>query len=207
MTEKCLTENEITGYVDGLVTASVRKRIESHLSKCGLCLHNVAELKQLVDLKPGRAAMPSAAALARVGSIIASHTLTGDSFDINVILKKGICRILKSTGNLLLPRQPSTVPVRGRKRKALAPRISKTLAGYLVTVELTPAEDTLKPTLTLVEESSSTRPDGIKTKLYSPDACKTKYSHKGKVDFPPLKAGSFRIEIEEIGTIGLDIKQ
>ncbi|MFH1313450.1 MAG: hypothetical protein ABIJ00_09545 [Candidatus Eisenbacteria bacterium] len=207
MTEKCLTENEITSYVDGLVTASIRKSIEAHLSRCGLCLHNVAELKQLIDVKPGSLALPSAAAMARAESIIAMHTRTEERFDINVILRNGICRILKSTGNLLLPRQPSTVAVRGRKHGALAPRISKSLAGYLVTVELAPAEDTLKPTLTLVEEASSTRPDGIKTKLYSPDACKTTYSHKGKVTFPPLKAGSFRIEIEEVGTIGLDIKQ
>jgi hypothetical protein len=181
MTEKCLTDNEITAYVDGAVTSSIRNRIEAHLSRCGLCLHNVAELKELLDAKPASAAVPTAAAMARAESIIARHTRTVDRFDINVILKNGVCRILKSTGNLLLPRQPSTVPVRGRKRSALAPRISKSLAGYLVTVELTPAEDTLKPTLTLVEEASSTRPDGIKTKLYSPEACETKYSHKGTV--------------------------
>jgi anti-sigma factor RsiW len=206
MNEKCLTDDEIAAYVDGAVTGRVRRRVEAHLSRCGLCLHSVAELKQLVDVKPGSVAVPTRAALARAESVIARYAHTEEPFDINVVLKKGICRILETTGSLLVPRRPSTVPVRGRKRGVLAPRIAKSLAGYHVTVELAPGEETLKPTLTLVEEATATRPDGVKAKLYTPGRCETKYSHKGKITFPPLKPGAFRIEIEEIGTIGLDIQ-
>jgi anti-sigma factor RsiW len=206
MKDRCLSDDEITSYVDGVVEASMRKRIEAHLSKCALCLHNVAELKQLIDSQHASPTMPTDAALAKAESLIARRTQSPRQFDITVVLRDGICRILESTGNLLLPRQPSTVPVRGKKRGALGPRIAKSLAGYLVTVELTPGEDTVRPKLTLVEEASSTKPDGVKARLYSPGACETKYSHRGQVIFPALGQGFFRIEIEEIGTIGLDIK-
>ena len=205
MPKKCLTENEIAAYVDGAVTGRERRRLEAHLSRCSLCLHSVAELKQLVALKPARAAVPTKAALAKAVSVIARYAPAEERFDINAVLKRGICRILKTTGNMLVPRQPATVPVRGRKRGAAAPRIARSMGGYHVTVELAPREDKLSPTLTLVEDATSTRPDGIKAKLISPGKCQTKYSHKGKINFPPLRPGTFRIEIEEVGAIGLRI--
>jgi cytochrome c556 len=205
MTKRCLTEDEITAYVDGAVTGRVRRRLEAHLSRCGLCLHSVAELKQLVDARPARAAVPTKAALARAVSVIARYARPEERFDINAVLKKGICRILKTTGNMLVPRQPSTVPVRGRKRGAAAPRVGKSMAGYHVTVELAPREDKLTPTLTLIEDATSARPDGVKAKLSYLGKCQTRYSHKGKIAFPPLKPGAFRIDIEDVGTIGLYI--
>ena len=205
MIKKCLTDDEINAYVDGSVTGRVRKRLEAHLSKCSGCLHSVAELRQLVTAKPGRGALPPKAALARAESVIAKYVRPHDRFDINAVLKMGICRIAETTGNLLVPRRLSTVPVRGRKSGGAAPRVAKSLAGYHVTVELVPREDTLKPTVTLVEEATSARPDGLKAKLFSPEKCETKYSHKGRITFPPLKSGAFRIEIEEVGTIGLNI--
>jgi hypothetical protein len=206
MNDRCLTQDEITAYVDGSVAASLRTRIESHLSRCTLCLHNVAELKQLVDLQAASPTLPTDGALAKAESVIARHTATPGQFDITVTIRDGICRILETTGNLLLPRRQSTVPVRGRKRRGPVPRLAKSLSGYLVTVELTPAGDSVKPKLTLVDEQTSAKPDGVKTRLHFPGACETKYSHKGRVTFPALQQGSFQIEIEDIGTIGLDIQ-
>lgn len=206
MKDRCLTDEEIAAYLDRAVDAAMRKRIEQHLCECALCLHHVAELKYLVDEQGTRPVMPTAAALARAESIVARHTQVSREFDIAAVIKSGICRIVESTGNLLPPRRLAAVPIRNRKRSTLSPRIAKSLSGYLITVELVPRKDTVRPQLTVVEETSSARPDGIKARLYSPGACETKYSQKGRITFPPLGPGSFKIEIEGIGTIGLEVK-
>jgi hypothetical protein len=206
MKDKCLTDDEIAAYVDGVAEPSERARIEEHISRCGLCLHNVAELRQLVSTQhTSPAAMPETL-LARAEAIIDRHIGGGGEFDITTVLRDGICRILESTGSLLPPRSLAPVPVRRRHRGAENPRLAKSLAGYLVTVELAAKRDGVVPKLTLVEEASSARPDGIKAKLYSPGACETKYSRNGTLAFSAVGPGFFRIDIEEIGSIGLEVK-
>ena len=85
-------------------------------------------------------------------------------------------------------------------------KVAKSLSGYLVTLEITSSKQAVEPTLRIVEEVSSAKPDGIKAKLYTPGAAETKYSRAGKMRFSALKPGVYRIEIEEIGTIRLDIQ-
>jgi hypothetical protein len=209
MKDRCLTDEEITAYVDGVAEPSVRKRIEEHISECGLCLHNIAELKQLVSpVHMGSDALPEPV-LARAERLIEKHTGAGRDFDITTILRDGVCRILESTGNLLPPLGLAPVAVRRERRDRRGgpgPRLAKSLSGYLVTVELSARKDTIRPKLTLVEEMSSVRPDGIKAKLYSPGACETKYSRNGALTFSAVGRGFFRIDIDEIGSIGLEVK-
>jgi hypothetical protein len=205
MKDRCLTDDEITAYVDGVAEASARKRIEQHLAQCGLCLHNVAELKKLVSSHETDATPLPDAALARAEAVIEKY-MGSREFDITLAIRNGICRILESTGNLLPPRRLSPVAVRREKRSTTSPRIAKSLSGYLVTVELTPKKDSVQPKLSLVEEISSERPDGVKAKLYSPGACETKYSRRGNIDFSAIGPGLFRIDIDEIGSVGLEVK-
>jgi hypothetical protein len=206
MNDRCLTDEEITAYVDGVAESSLRKRIERHLSECGLCLHNVAELKKLVSANGAEEILPTRAAIEMAESIITDHTQSPDRLDITAIIRNGICRIMETTGSLLPPRPPSRVTVRGDRRIVLNPRIAKSVAGYLITIELTPKKDMLEPRLTIIEESSSLKPDGVKAKLYSPGTCETKYSRNGRMTFSALGQGFFRIEIEEIGRISLEIQ-
>jgi hypothetical protein len=206
MKDRCLTDEEITAYVDGVAKSTLRKRIEEHLSECNLCLHNVAELKQLVGADAGSHGSVPHGAMAKAENILGEHMRSLQQFDITAVLRNGICKILESTGELLPPRRLSPAPVRGGKRSTLSPRIAKSLSGYLVTIELTAVKDVVEPKLTLFEEVSSAKPDGVKAKLYSPGACETKYSHNGRLSFSPVGQGFFKIDIEEIGRIGLDIK-
>jgi hypothetical protein len=205
MKDKCLTDEEISAYVDGVGDEPTRQRIEEHLSRCGLCLHSVAELKQLVS-SHGEGPVPTAGAIERAEGLIEKHIGGARELDITLAIRDGICRILESTGNLLPPRRLSPVAVRRERQNRLSPRISKSLAGYLVTVELGPVKDGVQPRVTLVEEATSTRPDGIKARLYSPGACETKYSHKGRITFSQVGKGFFRIDIETVGNVGLDVK-
>ena len=206
MKDRCLTDEEITAYVDGVAASSLRTKIEQHLSECGLCLHNVAELKKLVSANGAEEIAPTAAAIEMAEAMISDHTQNPDRLDVTAIIRDGICRIMETTGSLLPPRQPSGVPVRGDGRDILNPRIAKSVAGYLITIELKPKQDMIEPRLTIIEESSSVKPDGVKAKLYSPGACETKYSRNGRMTFSALGQGFFSIEIEEIGRIGLEIQ-
>ncbi|HVP57499.1 MAG TPA: hypothetical protein VMU02_05340 [bacterium] len=204
--EKCLTEDEVASYVDGVVKPDLKKRIEDHLVRCSLCLHNVAEMKQLVGTDTQHASSLPAEALARAEAIIAQHTELSPELDITLAIKGGICKLLETTGDLLRPARLAPVELRGEKTNGATLKIAKSLSGYLVTLELVPERQMVHPKLTIVEETSSGRPDGIKAKLYSPGAAETKYSRQGRISFSALEPGVYGIDIEEIGRIRLDIQ-
>jgi len=203
---KCLTDDEVTSYVDGVVGSNLRKRIEDHLARCSFCLHNVAELKCLVAAESAAGAPLPEAAMARAAGLIARQAGSSSEFDITLAIRGGVCRLLETTGNLLLPVSLAPAPVRGERRPAPGLRVAKSLSGYLVTLEMISGKQAVEPTVTIVEEASSAKPDGIKAKLYTPGAAETKYSRAGKMRFSALKPGAYRIDIEEIGTIRLDIQ-
>jgi anti-sigma factor RsiW len=205
MKDRCLTDEEMSVYVDGVVDSDLRRRIEEHLSDCAVCLHHVAELKELVSPKVAQAAVPTPEALSKAEDIISQFARPAPGFDITVALRQGLCKVLETTGELLTPRGLAPVAVRGDGRTALTPRIAKSIAGYLVTVELPARKGRLRPKVMVVQEASSQRPDGIKIKLYSPGACETKYTESGKAAFQPVGSGDYTIDIEDIGTVELEV--
>jgi hypothetical protein len=202
---RCLSDEETAAYVDGVVSPDARKRIEGHLIACGFCLHNVAELKELVCAQVGCDITVPAEAMARGQALVAERTQTAQ-FDITMALRRGLCRLLETTGELLVPGKLAPAVVRGEKRTESSLRVVKSLSGYLVTVDLAAGRGGVQPTLTVTEEASSSRPDGLKAKLYSPDTSETKYSRRGKLSFSHLAPGRYEIDIEEIGEIRLDIQ-
>ena len=205
MKDRCLTDEEMSAYVDGVVDADLRRRIEKHLAECPVCLHHVAELKELVDPQVAYAAVPTAEALSKAEDIISQYAQASSGFDITVALRQGLCKILETTGDLLTPRGLAPVAVRGEGRVEPAPRVAKSLSGYLVTLELPTKKGRLQPKVMLALEASSDKPDGIRIKLYSPGACETKYTEAGRAAFQPVGSGDYTIDIEDIGTIELEI--
>ena len=205
MKDRCLTDEEMSAYVDGVVDTDLRRRIETHLAECAVCLHHVAELKELVSPQVVYAAMPTPEALSKAEDIVSHYARPASGFDIAVALRQGFCKVLETTGDLLTPRGLSPVPVRGQDRTEATPRIAKSLSGYLVTIELPARQGGLQPRVMVVHEISSDKPDGIKIKLYSPGACETKYSEGGKATFQPIGSGEYTIDIEDIGIIDLEI--
>jgi hypothetical protein len=201
---RCLSDDEVAAYVDGMGGPGLRKRVEHHLARCNVCLHSVAEMKQLVGAEAAREALLPGEVLARAESLIAREMMPPE-LELVAAVRSGICKIIETTGRLLTPGRLSPVQVRGGKT-APTPKIAKSLSGYLVTLELVPGEQGVQPRLTLVEEVSSARPDGIKARLDSPEASETKYSRGGRLSFAALSPGAYRIEIEEIGRISLDIR-
>lgn len=206
MEGKCLTDDEVAAYVDGTAEPDLRRRIEDHLLRCNACLHGVAELKQL--LSPGCAAeitLP-AGARARAEAIIERRTADEPEMAITLALKAGLCRIIETTGSLLVPGRLAPAPVRSRVGPVPSPRVAKSLSGYVVTLEFVTRKQETQPRLTIVEESSSAKPDGIKAKIYTQGACETKYSRAGRVSLSPLKPGLSIIELEDIGRIRLEVR-
>lgn len=206
MKHRCLTNEEITAYVDGVIDPDLRQRIETHLSRCPVCLHSVAELRELINPETATRTPAPESALSKAEHIITFHTGGAAEFNIVAVLKGGVCKILDTTGQLLTPRRPLAVPVRGDGRRPLTPRVAKSISGYLVTVELDAKQGDVRPIVTVTDEATSARPDGIKTRLYSPGACETKYTHNGKVTFRSVGCGLFQIEIEDVGSVDLEVK-
>jgi hypothetical protein len=206
--DRCLSADEVAAYVDGAVRPDLRKRIEEHIGRCSACLHSVAELKHLVSVRTTEK-LP-AAALARAEGIVERELsrLSGTlpQLDVVLALTSGVCKILKTTGEMLSPGRLAPVTVRGEKRPAPSPRVAKALSGYLVTLELVSGKQGVQPRLAIVEEASAERPDGIKAKLRGPDASDTKYTRAGKIAFSPVGSGTYQIDIEKIGKIELDIQ-
>jgi anti-sigma factor RsiW len=167
MKTKCLTEMEIAAYVDGLAEAEVRKRVESHLETCALCLHSVAELKRLADAHEANPVRTPEAALARAAGIISAGSETSPGFSIIAAVQKGLVKILETTGNLIPPPRQAPVPVRKRRDASLVPRVARSLSGFFVTVELSEGKDGITAGVTLADEASSEQPDGVKVKLRS----------------------------------------
>jgi hypothetical protein len=205
MKDRCLTDEEMSAYIDGVVDTALRTKIEEHLAECAVCLHHVAELKELVSPQVVYAAMPTPEALSKAEDIISRYASPASGFDIAVALRQGLCKVLETTGDILTPRGLSPAPVRGENRTGATPRIAKSLSGYLVTVELPARKGGLQPKVMVVHEVSADKPDGIKIKLYSPGACETKYTESGMAAFQPVGSGDYTIDIEDIGTIELEI--
>jgi anti-sigma factor RsiW len=207
--KKCLTDDEVAAYVDGAVAPGLRKRIEEHLARCSLCLHGVAELKHLVSAeRPGR--LP-ARALARAESVLAGRLRAArpsiaPEMEVVIALKNGLLKILETTGELLTPGRLSPVVVRGGNRTAPSPRIAQSLSGYLVTLEAVGSGNEVRPRLAIVSERSAERPDGLKARLRGPDVSETRYARAGKIGFSALRPGAYTIEIEDVGTINLEIQ-
>ena len=206
MKTKCLTETEIAAYVDGVAGASVKKKVESHLETCALCLHSVAELKQLADAHEASPVQTPGAALDRAARIIKAGTHAAPGFSIVAAVQEGLVKIIQTTGSLLPPPRLAPVPVRKKQGARLVPRVAMSLSGYFVTVELSEDDGGFAADVSLVDEESSEQPDGVKVKLYSTRASETRYSRSGRVRFTSLDRGAWDIDIEGIGSISLEVQ-
>jgi hypothetical protein len=206
MDSRCLTDAQIAAYVDGLADARMREEVESHLEVCPLCLRSVADVKRLVDVHDASPVPTPDAALRRACEMIEAAGRSLPEFYIVATLKQGLVKILETTGSLLPPPRLEPVPVRSKKRPALIPRVAKSLSGHFVTVELRSEREGFVADVTLVDEESSERPDGVKVKLRTGGSSETKYSRSGKVRFSSLARGVSELDLERIGRIKLEIR-
>jgi anti-sigma factor RsiW len=205
MENVCLSDEQMAAYVDGLVSPEERLRIEEHLAVCGPCLRAVAEIKGLASAAGEAPAAPPEGVLSRARELVASRGGPVPELDIVAILRAGVCKILESSGNLLPPRMPSTVAIRGAPAEGVSPRVSRSMEGYLVTVELGVRESGVAPAVTLADERSGARPDGQKIRFSSEATCQIKYTRRGRAEFASVEQGRFAMEIDGVGRISLEI--
>jgi hypothetical protein len=205
--KNCLTDEEMSAFVDGALAAEERARVEKHLAACDRCLRAVAELARLAG-DPAAYEEPSPEALAAARKVIDRLAPAGETFDIVAVLKEGVCRILQTTGNLLPPADIAPAPARAPRPSEtgrLAPRVSRALAGHLVTVELEASGDEIRPRISVTEESTGEGAEGLKIRLHSEDSTETGYTESGEVAFPARARGSFTIEMEDVGSITVEV--
>jgi anti-sigma factor RsiW len=211
MKPECLKDEEIASYVDGTADAGLRQKVENHIADCSVCLHSVAELKHLVNAYESSPVRTPEALLARAREMAdrAARKSAGPlhGFSIVATLSETLVKIIETTGSLLPPPRLSPVPARKRRRRGLVPRVAKSLSGHLVTVELRAVEEQIAADISLLDETTSERPDGVKVKLLSGETVETRYTRSGKASFAVLPAGISELDLEGIGRIMLDIRQ
>jgi hypothetical protein len=206
MKSECLTEAEMAAYVDGMLEAGAREKAESHLERCPVCLHGVAELKRLVDAYESGAIRAPEAALARAEKLVEAGAPSTPVLSIVAALHKGLVKVVETTGSLLPPPRLEPVPVRKKRPAGLQPRVGKPLSGYFVTVELSEDGGRFAADITIVNEKTSERPDGLKAKLRAPGRTESRYSRDGRLRFTSLESGTADLELEGIGRIVLEIR-
>jgi len=206
MKNECLTESEISAYVDGTLEARARERAESHLERCRLCLNSVAEVKQLTDAHEASPVPTPEAALARAREIIEAGAASMPGFSIVAALRQGMVKIIETTGSLLPPPRLEPVAVRKRRDSKLLPRVARSISGYFVTVELSEEGGEFAAEITIVDEKTSELPDGLKAKLHAEGGSETRYSRSGRLRFTSLKRGTSDLHLENIGRIRLEIR-
>jgi len=206
MKNECLTESEISAYVDGTLDGAARERVESHLERCRICLNSVAEVKRLADAHGSSPVKTPEAALARAREIVEAGAASMPGLSIVAALSQGLVKIIKTTGSLLPPPRLEPVAVRKRKDSKLLPRVAKSLSGYFLTVELSEDGGEFAADITIVDEKTSELPDGIKAKLHAAGASQTRYTRSGRLRFTSLKRGRSEFELEDIGRISLEIE-
>ena len=206
MTDKCLTEAEIAAFVDGSAGPDLVREIEAHLALCGACLRSVAEVKRLADAYETSPVRTPQAALSRAMDIVRTRAHAAPGLSIVATLHEGILKILETTGSLIPPPRLAPVQVRSKQGTGPAPRVARSMSGHLVTVELGREDTGFTVDVTLLEEKSDERPDGVKVKLYSAQSTQTRYSRAGRVRFASLEKGTSDLDIEGVGRISLEIR-
>jgi hypothetical protein len=206
MKNECLTESEIAAYVDGSLDACAREKVETHLERCRVCLHGVAELKKLADAYEAGPITTPDAALARARELVEAGAPSLPGLSIVATLHQGLVKIIETTGSLLPPPRLEPVTVRRKKESKLLPRVTRSISGYSVTVELSEESGLFTADITIVDEKTSERPDGLKAKLHVAGESQTRYSRSGTVRFTDLREGTSDLDLEGIGRIRIEIE-
>lgn len=205
MKSKCLTDEEIAAYVDGTADGGTRLKVENHIAHCRLCLHSIAEVKQLSDANEESPVHIPDSALSRALGLIEAAARPLPEFSIVAAVREGLVKIVRTTGDLLPPPRLEPVAVRGTRTPGLIPRVAKSMGGCFVTVEVGCRPEGVTADILIVDEESRERPDGVKVKLHTGGESLTKYSRSGKVRFDSLPEGVCDLDLEGIGRIRLEI--
>ncbi|MCK4547621.1 MAG: zf-HC2 domain-containing protein [Candidatus Eisenbacteria sp.] len=204
---KCISDEAMAAYVDGRIDPEERRRIESHLVRCDRCIEQIAVLKRVTDSRESLAGVriPDRV-LARAEALIAERFGRRVSvLDLVVRVAEGLVSVVKTTGEVLSP-DLCPVPARGRKKRGKNVFVKQRAGTADVIVEMESRGD--HPTLRVFLENTETQEplDGVRVNLKGPAGMESRFAEQGLADFGPKTAGQYRIEIEDVGEVSLEIQ-
>jgi len=213
MTE-CLSDETTAAYVDGRLEEADRRAVETHLVHCDRCLEQVALLKRVMDQEAALAGLEIPdAVLARAEALIAERFGRRPAvMDLAVRIAGSLVDVLRTTGEILTP-DPAPVPVRGRRRKGGCARVHKRVENHDLVVEVESRAS--RPVLRVLLSQAETRlpVHGVRVVLSRASDSETRFTdsetrftERGLADFGPRDPGHYRIGIEDVGDVDIDIE-
>ncbi len=204
---ECISDEMMAAYVDGRLEPAERRSIETHLVGCNRCLEELTLLKQVADQETSLAGVRiPAAVLARAEQLIAERFGRRESIiDLAVRVAGNLVEVLRTTGEALTP-ELTPVPVRGRRRQGRRALVRKRVEDLdlIVEVESRDGEPVLR---VLLGRADTDRPvHGVRIDLSSSSESETRFTENGLADFGPRKPDHYRIRIEDIGDVDLQIE-
>ncbi len=206
MTE-CLSDETLAAYVDGRVDASERRSVETHLVRCDRCLEQVALLKRVSDDEAAFADLTvPPAVLARARALIAERFGPRTSIvDLVVRIAGSVVEVLRTTGEMLAP-DPASAAVRGRRKPGRRALVRKRVGDLdlIIEVESRDGEPVLRILLNRPETGHPVH--GVRVDLAGSSDSETRFTEKGLADFGPRRPDRYRVRIEDVGDIDLEIQ-
>lgn len=203
--KECLSDETVAAYVDSRLNDQDRRLVESHLLKCDRCLEQIALLKQVTDAcARGEEVSIPERVLARADALI-TERCRPSVLDVVFGFTRDLVSILRTTGEVFSGPIVHPVPVRGPGRPARRALVRKTVAKYDLMVEV--ESSTPHPVVRIIlRESESQEPiHGTRVKLTGPSGTETRFTEEGLADFGPREPAHYRIEIEGVGDVDLEI--
>lgn len=202
----CLSGERLAAYVDGRLDPEEREVVESHVARCDRCLEEVALLMRVVGEEARLADTPvPERVVARAEALIAERCRRPSILELVVKLKEDLVAVIRTTGEILSGELAQPVPVRGRARPAKRALVRKTVEDTDATVEVESRPGA--PVIRVMLESTETHEPrhGVRVDLAGPSETETRFTESGLADFGPREPGCYRIGIEDLGHVDLEI--
>lgn len=201
----CLSDETVAAYVDDRLKTEDRRAVESHLVECDRCLEQVAFLKQVTDAhaRGEEISIPE-------GVLAGADTLIAERCRRSVLeavfgFTRDLVTVLRTTGEVFSGPVTQPMPVRGARHPAKRALVKETVGNLSLVVEVESSTPCPVVRIILTESESQQPVHGTRVNLIGPSGPETRFTEEGLADFGPREPAHYRIEIEGVGDVDLEI--
>jgi hypothetical protein len=210
VTLDCPNEETLAGYLWGSIEGEARDELESHFSRCALCLENLSVAFQTGEERGSDLVPPSF--LKKAMALVPPKEGMPNFLEIAVRLFRGTLELVSTSGELVQAAAP--VAIRGRLKSSDNPilQVDKELENFHVSVDLERLEGDLCQVAVTVKPKDGSVADAIRMSLVSGGREQASYlARQGTAIFERIEPGDYRLEVfdsgHSAGSIRLTIKE
>lgn len=161
-----IDEAKLQDYIENIISVEERSKIEEHLGNCDLCFNRLMILREMIN----EPLIEAPFRLKQQVKDIVPHKKE-NIFDFVLSFTKDAIRIVKNSGNFLLP-QVGLQPVRGQlgaelERLGDFMTLSKQIKNIDVNLQLERIDESLKLMIHTIDSKTQQSPTNVRLMLYS----------------------------------------